>query len=135
MRSSHSTFESVLLRLSLYSFMACLLGLTAPSTHAQEKAAIHIDADFPGGNILVNRIENDTVTLGPGQRDSVLTWFYWYYRVRGASGRTLTFVLGKDNVGVRGPAVSMDTGKTWKWLGAEAVTEGTFAFTARTNSA
>ena len=129
MRSSHSTFESVLLRLSLYSFMACLLGLTAPSTHAQEKAAIHIDADFPGGNILVNRIENDTVTLGPGQRDSVLTWFYWYYRVRGASGRTLTFVLGTDNVGVRGPAVSMDTGKTWKWLGAEAVTEGTFAFT------
>lgn len=129
MKPSHSTYESVLLRLALFSFIACLLGLTAYSAQAQEKAAIHIDSDFPGGNILVNKIENDTVTLGPDLRGNVLTWFYWYYRVRGASDLTLNFVLGKDNVGARGPAVSLDKGQTWKWLGAEAVTEGTFAFT------
>jgi hypothetical protein len=29
---------------------------------------------------------------------------------------------------VRGPGVSLDGGKTWKWLGADAVTDGTFSF-------
>jgi hypothetical protein len=129
MKPSHPSFESASPRLALFSVLACLLALTAPFSRAQEKATFQIDAAFPGGNVLVHKIEDDTVTLGPDQRDSALPWFYWYYRVRGAGGRKLTFVLGKDHVGARGPAVSRDAGKTWSWLGAEAVTDGAFAFT------
>ncbi len=129
MKPSHSTSESSPSLPALACVLACLLVPSLSSTHAQEKTAIRIDAAFPGGNILVNKVEDDTVTLGPEQRDSLLPWFYWYYRVRGASGRKLAFELGKDNMGVRGPAVSIDKGQTWNWLGAEAVTEGTFNFT------
>ncbi len=103
--------------------------LTVSLAFAQDKATLAIDAAFPGGNILVSKIEGDTITLGPDKRDSLLPWFYWYYRVTGASRRKLTFVFSKDNVGARGPGVSLDAGKTWKWLGADAVTDGTFAFT------
>ena len=129
MKPSHPVFESARTRRALSSALACLFALTACLSHAQEKSALQIDAAFPGGNVLVNKVEDDTVTLGPDQRDSALPWFYWYYRVRGAAGRKLTFVLGKDNVGARGPAVSLDGGKTWDWLGAAAVTDGAFAFT------
>jgi murein tripeptide amidase MpaA len=88
-----------------------------------------IDAAFPGGNILVSSIVGDTVTLGPDLRDTTTYWFYWYFRVAGASGRTLTFEFGEKDVGARGPGVSLDAGRTWAWLGAEAVSDGSFAFT------
>ena len=116
-------------RRSLAPLLACLLVLTAADARSQDKTTMAIDTAFPGGNILVSKIEGDTITLGPDKRDSLLPWFYWYFRVTGASGRKLTFVFTKNNVGARGPGVSLDAGKTWKWLGAEAVTDGAFAFT------
>ena len=60
------------------------------------------------------------VFLRQDLRDTEGFWFYWYFRVRGASGRTLTFHFtdGKP-VGVRGPAISLDEGATWTWLGAD----------------
>jgi hypothetical protein len=114
---------------ALFRFFFGLSALLGGLSNAQEKSDFLIDSAFPGGNVLVNKVEDDVVSLGPDQRDSALPWFYWYFRVRGAGSRTLTFSLGKDNLGVRGPAVSTDAGKTWKWLGAEAVTGGSFAFT------
>jgi hypothetical protein len=116
------------LRRALYPVLACLFALLTCPGHSEEKRAVEIDAAFPGGNVLVHKVEADTVTLGPDQRDSVSPWFYWYYRVRGAVGRKLTFVLGKANVGVRGPAVSSDGGKTWNWMGAGVVSDGAFTF-------
>jgi len=116
-------------RHSIAPLLACLLALKSSFVFSQDKAAFAVDAAFPGGNILVSKIEGDTITLAPDKRDSLVPWFYWYYRVTGASGRKLTFVFSKDNVGARGPGVSLDAGKTWKWLGADAVTDGTFAFT------
>ena len=116
--------------------IAALLISAAPLALAQEKpvgGAFAIDAGFPGGNILVDKVEGDTVHLSPDNRDSVVPWFYWYFRVTGANGRKLTFDFRKDNdknrVGVRGPGVSLDAGRTWKWLGAESVMDGTFSFT------
>ena len=79
---------------SLLALAACLV-----FAFAQDKpvsAHFTIDAAFPGGNILVTRIEGDTIQLGPDQRDSMLPWFYWYFRVTGASGKKFTTLSGAD---------------------------------------
>lgn len=89
-----------------------------------------IDAEFPGGNIVVERIDGDDVYLHQDPRDTAGFWFYWYFRVRNASGRTLTFRFTKgDVVGVRGPAVSRDSGKTWTWFEDDSVTPRSFTYT------
>jgi hypothetical protein len=88
-----------------------------------------IDADFPGGNIVVERVNGDKTYLHQDLRDTEGWWFYWYFRVCGAAGRTLTFAftLG-DPIGPMGPAVSTDGGVTWAWLGREVVTDTSFTY-------
>ena len=94
------------------------------------RADVRIDVDYPGGNIVVERIEGDVVDLQQDQRDTKRWWFYWNFRVRGAAGRTLTFRFTNGNVfGTRGPAVSLDEGRTWSWLGIEAVNDLSFRYT------
>ena len=81
-----------------------------------------VDCDFPGGNVLLDGIEGDMVRVRQDLRDTRAgeDWFYWYFRLRGAAGRTLTFHFPRPNtIGLRGPAASMDGGRTWRWLGAE----------------
>ncbi len=77
---------------------------------------IVIDADFPGGNIGVDRIEGDDVYLHQERRDTECWWFYWAFRLRGAAGRLLRFHFtdGKP-VGPLGPAISPDGGRSWRW--------------------
>jgi len=88
-----------------------------------------IDADFPGGNILVEGIDGETVTLRQDPRDTPEWWFYWRFRVRGAAGRTLRFLFTDGDVfGARGPCVSLD-GQKWRWLGRGIVRDNGFAFT------
>ncbi len=125
------------------AFVAACAGIAAAPTldgfeklHAADQADTEpdvkpprIDADFPGGNVVVERIEGDQVYLHQDQRDTPGFWFYWSFRVQGAAGRTLTFHFTKGNVlGVRGPAVSTDGGKTWNWLGAESMQGASFAY-------
>ena len=91
---------------------------------------ITVDCDFPGGNILVDRIDGDTIRVHQDVRDTEGDWFYWYFRVRGAAGREITVrFTGSDVIGVHGPAASLDGGWTWRWLGADAVQDQTFAYT------
>ena len=89
-----------------------------------------VDCDFPGGNIVVDSINGDTVSLHQDLRDTEGDWFYWYFRVRGAAGRTLRFEFdrGKNVIGVRGPAVSLDRGRTWRWLGSEWARATAFSY-------
>lgn len=70
--------------------------------------AVTIDADYPGGNIIVDRIDGDTVTLQQDLTGNARWWFYWNFRVSDvAAGRTLTFRFTNKNVfGTQGPAVS-----------------------------
>ncbi|MCL5280683.1 MAG: hypothetical protein M1376_12345 [Planctomycetes bacterium] len=108
--------------------MLTLFGLGAGG--ADGAAGPIVDANYPGGNIVVERIEGDTIHVRPDLRDTEGWWFYWSFRVRGAEGRTLTFRFGGPNpIGVRGPAVSTDRGRTWFWLGAEAVQDASFKYT------
>ena len=93
-------------------------------------APVQIDSDFPGGNILVERVDNDTIFLRQDPRDTPGFWFYWAFRVRGAEGRRLTFQFTDGKVvGVRGPAVSRDGGSTWFWHDDDSVTPSSFAYT------
>ncbi len=97
---------------------------------ATTQPSIAIDAAFPGGNIRVDRIEGDRVLIRPDLRDTPRWWFYWYFRTRDAAGRTITFEFTDGNpIGVRGPAVSTDGGRTWSWLGVESVRNASFTYT------
>lgn len=91
--------------------------------------ALKVDAEIPGGNIIVESVAGDSIRVRQDLRDTQGQWFYWAFRVRGAAGRTLhvEFTDG-DVIGVRGPAVSTDRGRTWQWLGADAVEGASFRF-------
>lgn len=83
---------------------------------------VQVDAEIPGGNIVVDKIDGDVVSVHQDLRDTTGDWFYWSFRVRGAQGRTLTFQFTKGNVvGVLGPAMSVDGGASWTWLGKESI--------------
>lgn len=103
------------------------LYLAVPCSAAAEQ--LEVDAAFPGGNIAVDKLDGDNVYVHQDLRDTAGDWFYWSFRVRGAAGRKLTFHFTKGNpVGVRGPAVSTDGGKSWQWLGSQAVRGASFHY-------
>ncbi|MDA0813415.1 MAG: M14 family zinc carboxypeptidase [Verrucomicrobia bacterium] len=92
-------------------------------------ADVTVDANYPGGNIIVGQITEGVVDLQQDLRDTKRWWFYWNFRVRGSEGRTLKFRFTNRNViGNRGPAVSLDEGRTWSWLGMEAVEGASFSY-------
>ena len=96
-----------------------------------DPAELSVDADFPGGNIVLDKIEGDRIYVHQDLRDTEGDWFYWYFRVRGAAGRTIAVHFTESNViGVRGPAVSTDGGAAWSWLEAEAVDGQSFRYSA-----
>lgn len=117
---------------SQMGILACLLAVVLPvEADIDTTKIISIDVAYPGGNVVVDRVMKDKVFLRPDLRDTEGWWFYWNYRVAGVSpGRTVTFTLGEPNpIGVRGPAVSTDSGKTWFWLGLERCDGSSFAYT------
>lgn len=92
-------------------------------------AIFQIDSDFPGGNIIVDSIEGDTVNLHQDLRDTMTEWFYWCFRIQGAGGRKLTFRFTQSRaIGARGPACSTDCGKNWFWLKTAAPLSNTFSY-------
>ncbi|MBT3604882.1 MAG: peptidase M14 [Candidatus Latescibacteria bacterium] len=92
--------------------------------------SLTIDCSFPGGNIILEKIEDDNVYIHQDLRDTEGDWFYWYFRVQGATGRSLRFhFTGSNVIGTRGPGVSEDGGHTWYWLGADRVQNQSFEFT------
>ena len=96
---------------------------------ASGQHAFTVDADFPGGNLIVQRLDGDAVYVRQDLRDTKGDWFYWCFRVRGAAGRKLRFHFTGSNVlGVRGPAASIDGGATWAWLGRRTVRDKSFSF-------
>ena len=82
-----------------------------------------IDANFTGGNILVDRIDGDHAWLRQDLRDTEGWWFHWLCRVTGAPGREITLHFTNKNVFTAlGPSVSTDA-VHWAWAGAEVVPE------------
>src|ERR1035437_2994627 len=94
----------------------------------------NIYSDFPSGNISIVKLKNDTLWMHPDLRDTKGDWFYWCFAVEKANGKTLTFIFTKPNVfTTEGPAISFDSGSTWKWLGKETVKNEIFSYTFKTN--
>ena len=115
---------------SLPCLVFLLLQMSTVFAAEKEASRIQVDCDYPGGNIVVDRIEGDHVYVRQDLRDTNGNWFYWNFRVSGAAGRTLTIHFTKTNViGVRGPAVSTDAGKSWRWLGTKTVDGQSFRYT------
>lgn len=107
----------------------CVPAIPCTTDSQGGEAKLQIDADFPGGNIVLDKIKGDDVYVHQDLRDTNGDWFYWYFRVQGGQGRTLTFHFTKSNpIGVLGPAVSADAGKSWQWLGAKAVRGASFHY-------
>lgn len=95
--------------------------------------SITISADFPGGNIIVERIEGEHVWVRQDQRDTPEWWFYWCFRIDHVAGRTVTFnFTGGDVFGAMGPCFSRD-GHKWEWLGREVVHDDAFSYTFPTD--
>lgn len=83
------------------------------------RAEMAVDCDFPGGNIRTLGIDEakNEIRIAPDMGDSK-GWFWFYFRVTGAEGRTVRFSFPKSGtfLGPLGPCVSDDDGKTWKFL-------------------
>lgn len=78
---------------------------------------MQIDTDFDGGNVIIEKIDGDHVYSKPDYRDSTGPWFYWYFAVKHANGRTLTFHPTVPNMLTNhAPAYSVDEGTRWQWL-------------------
>ena len=95
---------------------------------------IKISSDFPGGNIVVNKIVGDTVWLKPDLSFTNGKWFYWYFKISGISDKTIIFKFDPDFVthGVLttryGPAYSLNNDETWKWYGENRVEDYGFSY-------
>lgn len=84
-------------------------------------AEITVSSAFPGGNVIVEKIEGNTIHLAPDLRGGQ-PWFYWCFDAKVTKPGKVVFDLGKpQKIGVRGPAASIDGGKTWRYLGTENV--------------
>jgi hypothetical protein len=113
----------------LFVTAACVPVVLQHSKARADGGGLRIDAEYPGGNIIVDRIEGDQVHLRQDLRDTTGWWFYWNFRVQGAAGRSLEFTFdGQSPIGVRGPAVSTNGGKRWSWLGAASVQGSSFRY-------
>ncbi len=92
-----------------------------PAVVAAAEPPVTIRADFPGGNVLVKKVDGDTIQLAPDLRGGQ-PWFYWHFKAEARRPGRVTFAFARPPmIGVRGPAVSLDDGKSWHWLGADQV--------------
>ena len=87
---------------------------------------------------MFDSVRGNEVFIHQNLHDTEDNWFYWYFRVgKAASGKTLTFQFTHpwkqlrplNVIGVRGPAISFDSGKTWSWLGVKTVKGASFTYT------
>lgn len=107
----------------------CMVALMLLPSVLYSRSAVRVDDRLPAGNIVFEKIVNDTVYVSQDLRGAEKDWFYWAFRVRGAQGRTLTFVFTRsDVVGRRGPVVSPDKGKTYEYLAEKGAGKRTFTY-------
>jgi hypothetical protein len=128
------SLEIIMKKLIFGVFISIVLTGYAEKSNAQVTIPLRIVSDFPGGNILVEKISKDTVYLNPDLRDTQGDWFYWYFGVRNAAGRTLTFQFADiRKLAAFGPAASLDRGKTWNWRYNEHGVRTNFRYSFKAN--
>lgn len=79
-----------------------------------------IDSDFPGGNVIIEKILGDTIFFRPDLRDTPSEWFYWCFTVKNTSHKKWFFKATKPNVLTNmGATYSTDGGYKWQWIDQE----------------
>ena len=74
---------------------------------------MEIKSNFVGGNIFIEKQEENTYYLNNELRDTTEDWFYWAFCADGFAGKTITFRFRDNRIGYYGPAVSHDL-KKWE---------------------
>jgi hypothetical protein len=95
---------------------------------------VAISSNFPGGNVLVASNSHGIVELAPDLRGDS-EWFYWYFKAVATRPGRVKFsfpqkVIGFENgaIGLQGPAISLDNGGSWDWLGTDTVEGSSFYY-------
>ena len=90
---------------------------------------LEISNQLPAGNIHVLEIKDHSVLMEQEQRDSLNDWFYWKFKAVFKETGKWHFKFAKPNkVGTRGPAVSLDRGKTWQWSPDSRLSDREFTY-------
>ena len=77
-----------------------------------------ITAAIPGGNIQLFGISGNRIELDVELRDTTTDWFYWSFKAEfPRPGRYEFYFVKPNRIGPRGPAYSLDNGRSWRWLG------------------
>ena len=102
---------------------------------AETSPDIIVDCEFPGGNVKVCQVDgaNGLVALDTDARGNG-DWFWSYFRVRGAEGRSVHFNFVSDGgarqkrISRMGMLYSLDEGKTWAWTAPAGDHQDPFSF-------
>lgn len=101
---------------------------------AADVGAVKIQAEFPGGNVLVSENQGHSVHVAPDLRGDS-PWFYWCFEAIAIQAGRVDFVFpekvaGFKNgaIGFQGPAISLDDGETWNWMGTDNVEGSSFHY-------
>ena len=107
--------------MSFTRLLPTLLFVLLPTQVLGDEMKVAIRVDFPGGNVKVVKNDGSAIEIAPDLRGGP-AWFYWHFEAEASQVGKVTFTFANPPmIGVRGPAVSLDGGKSWKWLGAEHV--------------
>lgn len=80
-------------------------------------AQLSITADFPGGNVVVDRVVADTVYFKPDLRNIAGEWFYWNFEAVSQETKKWYFKAEKKDVLTSmGAAASLNCGYSWQWI-------------------
>jgi hypothetical protein len=110
-------------------YLIILAAFAAALSACSPSGEVVVDKNLPAGNIVFERMVNDTVYVHQELRGSKKAWFYWAFRVTGAQGKKLTFVFTKSfAICERGPVVSLDKGKSYEYLAEEGATKFQFTY-------
>jgi hypothetical protein len=133
----YSKIPGFLYQLLLITISVCSSAVIYAQKASRSEGSIVINAEYPGGNIVVDSIKSDTVFIHQDLHDTWGNWFYWDFNVKNAqAGKTVVFqfthpwkdIKFTNVIGVRGPAISHDNGTTWNWLGMETVNGNSFKY-------
>lgn len=75
-----------------------------------------VEADYPGGNMILDKIDGNEVFLHQDMRDSDGVWFYWSFRVRNGGGKKLHFRFTHSRcLTAKGAAVTVDNHQSYHY--------------------
>lgn len=110
--------------------LACAAVLAGAASSVQGKMCVRLRSDYIGGNGKLEMVDEGTRTIivsketkgsEPGTAENV----YFNFELSGLEGKWEVHILSKEGVALTrmGPTVSVDGGKTWKFLYEKPVAE------------